>query len=147
VRQTLADASRSISEIQPPPPAVGLENALRAMLQRFGADAPVELSAQAGEPAVDAVTEYHIVRIAQEAIANALRHAEGSWIHVELNFPKDAIVLRVADSGPGFSGVPARGSGLSGMRERAAHLKGDLHVRSTPGEGTEIVLVVPWAPA
>jgi signal transduction histidine kinase len=144
VRQTLAEASRSIWEVQLSTEPLGLEKALREMLKRFGADAPLELSVDGEEPAVAVSTEYHIVRVAQEAVANAVRHAEGSPIRVDLNFSKEYILLRVVDSGPGFDDSrPEESAGLLGMRQRASILKAQLLVRSTPGQGTEVSLAVP----
>jgi alpha-L-rhamnosidase len=143
VRQTLVAASRSIWEIQLPTEPVGLENALREMLKGFGDDAPVELSVAAGEPRMAAHTEYHVMRIAQEAVSNALRHAEGARVRVDLTFPSGKIVLRVTDDGPGFSGTPVGRGGLPGMRDRAKVLGGQIHVHSASGQGTEVLLEAP----
>jgi alpha-L-rhamnosidase len=144
VRQTLADASRSIWEVGLPTEASGLENVVREMLKRFGADVPIELSVDGREPSLTVHTEYHVARIAQEAVANALRHAQGSRIQVRLSFPEGRVLLRVNDDGPGFDlSQSPPSAGLSGMRERASLLKGELRVRSSPGSGTEVSLEVP----
>jgi alpha-L-rhamnosidase len=144
VRQTLIDASRSIWEIQVPTEAVGLENALRDMLERFGPDAPLDLTIAGDGPEVSVETEYQVVRVVQEAVANAVRHAPGSRIRVDVIYPEGRIALRVTDDGPGFDGEPPNGrSGLRSMRQRAAILKGELTVHSVRGQGTEIRLEVP----
>jgi alpha-L-rhamnosidase len=148
VRESLAEASRSIWEVPLSTDAVGLEHALREALKRFGAGAPIELSVALGEPRLPADTEYHIVRVAQEAVANAVRHAQGARIRIELSFPDGTILLRVADDGPGFDGTPANErAGLPGMRQRASILKGEVRVRSARGSGTEVLLAVPWRPS
>jgi alpha-L-rhamnosidase len=144
VTKALAEASRSVWEIPLATDAIGLERALREMLDRFGSEAPIELSVAHGAPGLPADTEYHIVRVAQEAVANAVRHAGGSRIRIEVDFPDGRILLRVADDGAGFDGAPASGhSGLLGMKQRASILKGEVRVRSARGEGTEVVLDVP----
>jgi signal transduction histidine kinase len=150
VLEALADASRSIREVRLPTKPVGLETALREMLERFGAGAPIELQVEDGGPSLDADTEYHIMRVAQEAVANAVRHAEGSRVRVEVTFPGEKILLRIVDEGPGFDTAfleekMTNSPGLAGMRRRASSLKGELVVRSAPGRGTEVSLEVPPA--
>src|SRR6185295_6318261 len=104
----------------------GLESVLRAMLERFGTEAPIELIVEGPEPPLTVHTEYHVMRIAQEAVANALRHAPGSPIRVIVRFPSGKILLRVTDGGPGFDAAAVgHTAGLSGMRQRAAMLKGE----------------------
>jgi len=81
-----------------------------------------------------------VLRIAQEALGNALRHAEASVIRVLL----DARSLRVEDDGCGFDPDAVRGKrlGLTSMRERATELGGTLTVTSDDG-GTVVELVMP----
>lgn len=93
------------------------------------------------------VLENNLLRVGQEAITNAVRHARAKKINVTLNFGERQFRLSVRDDGQGFD--PAKppqspgGFGLLGMRERAQELKGDLQVRSKPDQGTEITLTVP----
>jgi signal transduction histidine kinase len=81
-----------------------------------------------------------VLRIAQEALGNALRHAESSRIDVRL----DARTLRVEDDGCGFDPEAVRGKrlGLTSMQERATELGGTLTVTSDEG-GTVVELVLP----
>jgi signal transduction histidine kinase len=106
----------------------------------------------AGTPTVDVevrgaprrlsvAAEHHLFRIAQEALTNAVRHAQASRVGVALAFAGDAVELVVSDDGRGIpSGPPERGFhfGLSGMRERARALGTRLEVESAPGRGTTI---------
>jgi signal transduction histidine kinase/ligand-binding sensor domain-containing protein len=90
-------------------------------------------------------------RIAQEAITNALRHAEASTIAVDLRYRTGEVELMVADDGRGFDPATAQGPesrhfGLVGMRERASRLKASLTVDSTPGAGTRVRFVFPTGP-
>jgi signal transduction histidine kinase len=95
------------------------------------------------------VLENNLLRVGQEAITNAVRHARAKTIKVTLEFGERQFRLTVRDDGKGFdpaSPPPSPGGfGLLGMRERAQELKSDLQVRSKPDGGTEISLNVPLA--
>ncbi|GII52145.1 two-component sensor histidine kinase [Planotetraspora thailandica] len=81
---------------------------------------------------LDPGVELAAYRIVQEALTNARRHAPGAAVDVELHYTAGALRLIVHDNGPGPSAAPA-GHGLSGMRERAAAVGGEL--RTGPAEG------------
>jgi signal transduction histidine kinase len=93
------------------------------------------------------VIENNLLRIGQEAITNATKHAGAKRIRVDLDFGEKRLCLTVNDDGRGFDAAhPPQshgGFGLLGMRERASDLKGELNVRSTPGQGTTVNLTVP----
>ena len=87
-------------------------------------------------------------RVAQEAIANVVRHADAREVDVELTGSDAAITLRVVDDGAGFdvdSAVSSadRGLGLLGMQERVLLLGGEFRVRSQRGAGTEVIATFP----
>lgn len=87
--------------------------------------------------------ENNLLRIGQECINNALRHAAAAQIEVQLSFDPKLIELRVRDDGCGFDpATKAQGFGghygLLGIRERAAQIGGELSLSSLPGAGTEI---------
>ena len=96
-------------------------------------------------------TEEQLVRICQEAVLNAVRHANPSNVHVELRYESDAIVLHVTDDGLGFDPetiVPLEAAGhygLVSMRERAAQVGGVFTLRSSQRAGTSIEARVPAA--
>lgn len=87
-------------------------------------------------------TEINLLRIAQEAVGNALRHGRPSLVTVQLVFASDSLSLSVADNGCGFDPAapisPDRHFGLLGMRERARLLPARLTVDSAPGRGTTV---------
>lgn len=86
-----------------------------------------------------------LLRIFQEALANAARHADAHSIRVTLESTPSGTRFAVEDDGRGFDpAVPAAGagSGLQIMRERAMAVGAELHVRSTPGAGTRIELIL-----
>ena len=92
-----------------------------------------------------------LLRVLQEALHNALKHARASRLEVELHLAREGALLLVRDDGIGFSTdgrAPAGHYGLRGMRERAAGCGGRLELRSAPGRGTTIELYLPaQAPA
>jgi signal transduction histidine kinase len=96
-----------------------------------------------GEPKRDA----EVLRIAQEALANAIRHANAEHVRVQLQRRDGGLVLEVADDGAGFepdaAGLRSRRLGLTSMEERARRLRGRLAIDSAPGEGTTVRLEVP----
>ncbi len=88
-----------------------------------------------------------MLRIAQEALGNALRHAAAEHICVKLENGGERLVLSVSDDGCGFDpkGPEVRGQrlGLTSMQERATELGGTLSVDSKLGSGTTVRLEVP----
>ena len=93
--------------------------------------------------------EEQLLRIGQEAVNNALRHASPRHVQVTLDYRPDAIALRVADDGRGF--VPSAHTdvssgehwGLVTMKERTARIGGQFDIRSSPGSGTTVEATAP----
>ncbi|HWK28518.1 MAG TPA: GAF domain-containing sensor histidine kinase [Solirubrobacter sp.] len=97
-------------------------------------------------PRLAPATAAQVLRIAQEALGNALRHAGATRIDVGLHASDGTLTLVVADDGCGFdpSGeVRGQRLGLTSMEERATELGGTLRIASTPGAGTTVRLEVP----
>jgi signal transduction histidine kinase len=92
------------------------------------------------------VRDAEVLRIAQEALQNALRHSQATHVAVGVHGANGLLVLEVVDDGVGFRpDVPelrARRLGLTSMEERAQRIGGRLEVRSAPGEGTTVRLEV-----
>jgi len=92
----------------------------------------------------------HLLRIGQEALTNALRHADASHIDLTIAYEARAVTLTVHDNGRGFVPAQARSAehghfGLLGMRERARHLHASFALESEPGQGTRVSVHVPLA--
>ena len=96
--------------------------------------------------------QQQLLRIGQEAIANAICHAHAKTIRVELAYDTASLTLRVHDDGRGFDKVddhkPSEAGthwGLSGMRERAQLIGASLSITSHPGHGVAMEVVAPLA--
>jgi signal transduction histidine kinase/ligand-binding sensor domain-containing protein len=151
-RHSLTEARRSMMDLR----ASALEGQdLAAAIQAgtrmwtAGSGVHVDVIVDAAAPReLPQEMEQHLLRIAQEAVTNVLKHAEASRIWVKLHMEARKLYLRIADNGRGFEQedvFQSRGGhfGLMGMRERAERLGGELHLSSHPGEGTKVEVMVP----
>ncbi len=97
---------------------------------------------------LDPLVETVLFRVAQEALANVIRHAQVNTALVELYYDELQVRLSVCDQGAGFDEdadlLPPRGWGLAGMRERAEFIGGEFVLRTMPGEGTEVSVIIPF---
>lgn len=126
----------------------GLGATLRAQVQVLDRAHPARVAYACRDTrALPAPQEAALLRVAQEALHNALRHASPRSVDVLLHRRGGATVLRVSDDGTGFDPEAVRTAGrhlgLVSMRDRAAAVGGTLTVRSAPGEGTVIEMEVP----
>jgi signal transduction histidine kinase len=99
-----------------------------------------------GDLSADPARDAEILRIAQEALQNALKHARATHVAVRLGSDDDHLLLEVEDDGVGFDpAAPAARSrrlGLTSMEERTRRIEGTLEIRSAPGTGTTVRLEV-----
>jgi len=149
VRHGIAEARRYVWELRSP----ALENndlptALTETARRLTHDTPIQAQVEVNgtfRPLAQLV-EGNLLRIGQEAINNAVKHAQAQRILVNLVFDTKRVQLIVRDDGRGFN-HQANGSdghfGLIGMKERAEQMGGTLSIESTDGSGTEVVADVP----
>jgi two-component system sensor histidine kinase UhpB len=125
----------------------GLVPALATQIATFGDRTGIRSRFQPpkGEfPRLSDEEQLVIYRVTQESLSNIAQHADASRVDVELNFV-GRTVLRVRDDGRGFMAVSGSGQnrlGVSGMRERALLIGGNLNIFSRPGEGTTIELTM-----
>ncbi len=92
--------------------------------------------------------EVALLRIAQSALANTVRHASASRAEITLSFMDASVTLDVVDDGQGFEPGSVRpssegGFGLPAMRSRAESLGGTFTVESAPGQGTAVAVSLP----
>jgi two-component system sensor histidine kinase UhpB len=126
---------------------LGLRNALRGLVASVARDARLDVMPEIDPnlPRLSAEQELVVYRVAQEALTNALRHAEATALRFVLHADGDEVVLAVEDDGRGFEPHRVGGaSGIRGMRERALLVRGRLEVHSTlDGGGTSVRLRMP----
>lgn len=130
----------------------GLVSMLRTYVSDLTRDTPLRIEFSA-MPELDHFKlawdiEAQVVRIVQEAIANVRKHAAAQFIHVILKTDAENFMAVVEDDGRGFdpesiSGASERRFGLRIMVERAEEIGGHLQIRSSPGRGTKVTLVIP----
>ena len=119
----------------------GLVAALQARLEavegRSGVKA--ELTVEGSGP-LSTEAEEGLYRIAQEALNNALKHAQAASIGLHLQLAEETVIMEIVDDGVGFEPAAREsgGLGLRSMEERAARLGGRLSVQSRPGGGTRL---------
>jgi len=150
-RHSLTEARRSVmdlraSALEGQDLAAALESGARMWTAGSGVEVKVDVSGT--EKPLPQEMEQHLLRIAQEAVTNVLKHAGASQIWVKLHMEARKLFLRIVDNGHGFDQqdvFASRGGhfGLIGMRERAERLGGELRLASHPGEGTEVEVKVP----
>jgi signal transduction histidine kinase len=135
-------AEHSVDETTPQPMLDGLD-ALVAGVR--GAGLTVETVVSGTPRPLPPGVELSAYRIVQEALSNAMRHAPGSDVRVELAFAPGELDVRVVNGPPGAapSGPRGPGHGVLGMRERAAMLGGGLTVGPTPQGGYAVAAVLP----
>jgi two-component system, NarL family, sensor histidine kinase UhpB len=127
-----------------------LESHVRALSESVGI--AIRLEAEPIQKKLSQQAELALYRIAQEALSNAVRHAEPERVLVRIASDESAVTLTVSDDGCGFAldeviESEERGLGLFGMKERALYVDGQVTIRSAPGEGTEVRAVIPTGDA
>ncbi|UBF24031.1 PAS domain S-box protein [Kovacikia minuta CCNUW1] len=148
-RTGLTEARRSVVALRPQLLEEGsLQSALHRLVAQTRAaamDTTLYYEIEGAVYALPSEVESNLLRIGQEALTNAIRHANADEIRVELVYDRDQFCLRVKDNGQGFGvgSIPSsEGFGLLGMSERAERIGAQLAIRSQPGQGTEILVVV-----
>ncbi|MBV2155738.1 sensor histidine kinase [Kitasatospora sp. SUK 42] len=155
-QDNLDEARRFVRELTPP----ALDgDSLPVALERLCATTtaqsalPVKLHVSGDPVRLPAAQEVALLRIAQSALGNTVRHAEASRAEVTLSYMEGEVALDVFDDGAGFdpAAVAGRtggdgGFGLPTMRARAAALGGGFTVESAPGQGTALAVQLPVQP-
>lgn len=123
---------------------------LRPTLDRLGIQLGWSVDIEGPLAEVRGEVRHEVLRIAHEALANAIKHADARRIDLACRFDSAAraLLLEIRDDGRGFVTTRSvlRGKGVSGMRRRAAGIGGRLRLAGDPGAGTRVVLTVPVAP-
>ncbi|MEO6742770.1 MAG: sensor histidine kinase, partial [Chthoniobacteraceae bacterium] len=128
----------------------GLAIALPELARQITAGTGIALHFEtAGTPrSLPEATEANLLRIAQECVNNAVRHARAKRIGITLEYAESSVRLTITDDGCGFD--PARAAlmpsghfGLRGIRERAEQIRAKVDLHSQPGDGTTLTVIAP----
>jgi signal transduction histidine kinase len=144
IGQMIGELRRLCSDLRPPMlDQLGLAAALQA-LAREVSDRGLPVDAHLEDLSLSDEAAIGLYRICQEALSNALRHAEATRATVTLSHEDDEITLTITDDGGGFSPLQLQGQtgsfGLLGMAERAEGLGGRLEIESSPDSGTRVTV-------
>jgi signal transduction histidine kinase len=143
----LTDLQHLVSGLHPPQlDELGLLPALRWYAQEVSKyyQLPVTVSGSLPEEDISAEARLTVFRIVQEAVTNAVRHAQANKIMIDLDAHNSEIIIRVEDDGQGFDVDAAMGGnelnflGLLGMQERAGLIDADCQIESRRGKGTVV---------
>jgi len=119
-----------------------LEELCGAYRERLGVTVDADLDPVALTPPV----EHAVLRVVQEALANAVKHAQPTRIRLSLHQQDGQVAVTVTDDGSGFDPELAEqrhGLGLGLMRQRITELGGTLQLDATPGQGTSVQILLP----
>jgi len=141
----LRDMQTLLIELRPASlDGAGLAPALEEMCAAYRDRLGVTVDASLDDVTVPAPVEHALLRITQEACANAVRHGNAGRLAVSMTRQDGHIELTVGDAGTGFDpSVAHSGSGLAHIRERVAELGGTVDIDSAPGRGTALTVRVP----
>lgn len=151
VEHYIGEAQQSIWDLRTPRSEPEyLPTSLRERAERIigGTHVALDFTVTGTPWPLPAHTQQQVLRIAQEAVVNAVRHAHPSLVRMNLHYATDGVHLSVSDDGHGFNPEVPHPSGeshwgLSIMRERATQIGARFTVSSGPGSGTRVELVVP----
>ncbi len=154
IKKTLDSLRSTASELRPPALSrFGLEKAIRSYVEDFKLkhpDVQVHLMLAHDRQLLEEPVRLVLFRVFQEALANAVRHAQATEVRVHFSFDAEEARIEIADNGQGFEVPPSwmaqvrRGHyGLAGMAERVNAAGGLLTVESSPGGSTTVRAVIP----
>ncbi len=153
LRYTRLEARRSVWDLRSKVlEQHGLSAALRAIAEsKDPGENPtspaITVQTSGTEHPLTASADFHLLRIAQEAITNAIKHGEARHITIQLDYLPDSTRLTIRDDGRGFDPAAAKSPGphfgLLGMRERAGKIGASLTLDSAPGHGCSVSAVIP----
>jgi two-component sensor histidine kinase len=148
--RSLREARRSVAGLRGAPGSQsGLGSAIAQAARQITEAKDIRLKLELAQNAreLPAEIEYNLLRIAQEAVSNSVKHSGARMIEVSLHSTADLVSLAIKDDGSGF-GLDAGGAnsghyGLIGMKERAAHIGAGIQIDSEPSRGTTILVMLP----
>ncbi len=127
---------------------VALPDALNSLSEHLQSGTPVVLRLRCASdlPDLSPLVQHHLLRIAREAMNNAIKYSGAKLVEVSLDRKGDRVRLVVADDGAGFDFQSAAALdghfGIRGMQERARKIGADFEIKSAPGEGSRVELTL-----
>jgi signal transduction histidine kinase len=141
-RSSLGEARRSVRALRPRqfgqgPLGIAINDLLRSICDNTGLQVHFHLEGE--NRLLPSNWNEELLRISQEALTNAIKHANATSFQVVLKFESDLVQLQLADNGIGFdTSVQYEGFGIVGMKERVERMNGRFSICSKLGSGTEI---------
>ena len=146
----LAEARRSVHSLRSRVPREsGFVSELQSLVERSNLAGRLRCDFRSDnipEECLPATVQHQLLRVAQEAISNAIRHAKPTVVTVTLRWDTPNLILQVKDNGSGISSDrldKSDGVGLGSMRDRAAQIGARLEIQTATGRGTSIIVTVP----
>jgi signal transduction histidine kinase len=146
----LRETRRSVAGLRSGHTSSGLASAIEQAARQLTETKKIRLKLKLGAngKGLPADVEYNLVRIAQEAVTNSVKHSGARTVEVALDYSQRAVHLSVKDDGSGFAsaenGHGRTGHyGLIGMKERASHIGAEFDLASVPGRGTTVSVTLP----
>jgi signal transduction histidine kinase len=148
MKEALAELRRTVTALRAPiADDLPLDVALSNLSQTFQQDTgiPTHLSVSPGFPDLPDSYRLALYRAVQEALTNIQRHAMAgnAWLQLSANGQKITLVMEDDGKGMDERSENRTGSGLLGLRERAAQLGGELRLSERPGGGVQLIFTVP----
>jgi signal transduction histidine kinase len=151
-RDSLDQARRVVQDLRPDLLEKGtLPDAIKRTASHWKEDTGIPVTATTtGNPVpLHPNIEVTLLRAAQEALNNIRKHAQATTVQLTLSYMGDLVILDVQDNGVGLDGAEqshlSGGFGLQAMRERVEACDGTLTLESDPGEGTTVVITIPFS--
>lgn len=147
-RRGLDEARRALQALRSGPlEELGFIDAVRKLAQQISDRAGLRLTIEMPDrpPDLSPETEQHLYRIAQESLANVIRHADASSLTIVIKEKGNDLILMIADNGVGIDPETESDEsrfGLRGIRERLQLINGTLEIESAPGSGTALTMII-----
>ncbi len=142
--KSLREARRSVAGLRGAQSGLGSAIAQAARQITEAKDIRLKLELEQNSRELPAEIEYNLLRIAQEAVSNSVKHSGARMIEVSLQSTAALVSLAIRDDGSGFGGTASAGHyGLIGMQERATHIGAGFQIDSESGLGTTIRVMLP----
>jgi signal transduction histidine kinase len=143
--EALGDMQALLTELRPASlDGAGLAQALQEVCAAYSDRLGVTVDASLDDVTVPASVEHALLRIAQEACTNAVRHGHARRLAVSMTRQDRHVELAVRDTGTGFDpDAPHAGRGLAHICDRVAELGGTVEIDSAPGHGAALTVRVP----